>query len=98
MDTACIQTGLKEDFRVTIAESIQLPMEKGHFRGEDNRSNKEKEESLKYRQKAAQNAQNDKRPSQEMPEYFFLKCFFHLIEGEPVFKTIISFGETTACF
>jgi hypothetical protein len=65
------QTGVKKNPGVACAESAELAMKKRDFRRKDERADKEKEDPLQNRKKAAQNSKQDKGPSQGMPEKFF---------------------------
>jgi len=89
--------GLKKNPGVAIAEFVQLAMEKRDFRSQDDRSDKEKKETLQNRQETAQNSQYEEHPSQAMPEDFFQKYFFHQIEAGASFRLII-FCEKEAAF
>jgi len=76
-ETADENLSLEENQGVAIAKSVQLSMEKRNFRRQDDRSDKEKKESLQNRQKTTQHAQDDEHPTQGMPDNFIRKFFFH---------------------
>jgi len=65
------QAGVKKNLGVAGAESAELAIEKRDFGRKDERADKEKEDPLQNRKKAAQNSKQDKGPSQGMPEEFF---------------------------